>query len=62
MIDITPRGLELLSEVEDKRYLMLALYFSRLPETERMELLEMLRRIIRLFEREDLVDEEINLE
>ncbi len=57
-ISITPKGVEVLQAVEDKRYLLLALYFSRLPEDERTELLEMLRRVITLFEREDIVDED----
>jgi MarR family transcriptional regulator, organic hydroperoxide resistance regulator len=57
-ISITPKGLQVLQDVEDKRYLLLALYFSRIPEQERTELLEMLQRVIKLFEREDIIDEE----
>ncbi|MEW5784704.1 MAG: MarR family transcriptional regulator [Bacillota bacterium] len=57
-ISITPKGLKVLKDVEDKRYLLLALYFSHLPESERGQLLEMLRRVISLFEREDIPEEE----
>jgi MarR family transcriptional regulator, organic hydroperoxide resistance regulator len=58
-ISITPKGLRVLKDVEDKRYLLMAVYLSKLPEPERLELLEMLRRLIKLFEREDILEDEM---
>jgi len=58
-ISITPKGLKVLSDVEEKRNLLLALYLSHVPEKERQQLLELLRRAITLFEREDILEEDI---
>lgn len=57
-ISITPKGLQLLEEVEEKRHLLLALYFSRFPASEREKLLQMLKEIVELFERPDIVEKE----
>lgn len=58
-ISITVRGLKVLKDVEDKRYLLMAVYLSRLPDSEREEALQMLKRMIALFEREDILEDEI---
>lgn len=60
-ISITPKGLQVLKDVEDKRYLLLALYFSRFTESERKQLLEQLRGVIKLFERDDILEEDTKL-
>lgn len=57
-ISITAKGLQVLKDMEDRRYLLLALYFSRLPDEERKEILSWLRRIIDLFEQEEINDTE----
>jgi len=54
-ISITPKGLQLLEEVEEKRHLLLALYFSRFPASAREKLLQMPKEIVELFERPDIV-------
>ncbi len=58
-ISITPKGLQLLSEVEERRNLLMAVYFSRVPESEREQLISLLKEAITLFEREDILDEEV---
>ncbi len=58
-ISITPKGLQVLKDVEDKRYLLMAVYLSKLPESEREEILKMLQRMIKLFEQEDILEEEL---
>lgn len=58
-ISITPKGRQVLQEVEDRRYLLLAIYFSRIPETEREQILRLFNLIIELFEREDILNEDI---
>ncbi len=57
-ISITARGLEVLKDVENKRYLLMALYLSKLPQSERAEILSMLKRILNLFGREDILEDE----
>ena len=57
-ISITPRGLQVLREVEEKRFLLLALSLSRLPESERAKLLTLLHQVVALLEREDILAEE----
>jgi DNA-binding MarR family transcriptional regulator len=57
-ISITPKGQQVLKDVEDKRHLLLALYFSRFSEAERKQLLSLLQQVIRLFERDDILKEE----
>jgi len=57
-ITITPKGLEVLEDVEEKRNLLLALYLAKVPENEREQLLELLQRTVKLFENEDILDEE----
>lgn len=59
LITITPKGLEVLEDVEEKRNLLLALYLAKVPESEREQLLELLQRTVKLFESEDILDEEI---
>jgi len=58
MLSITPKGLQVLNDVENKRYLLIALYLSKLPASEQSEILAMLNRLISLFEREDILEEE----
>jgi len=58
-ISITPKGLKVLENVEERRNLLLALYLSRVPEGERQQLLELLREAVKLFEREDILEEDI---
>ncbi len=61
-ISITPKGLNVLENVEERRNLLLALYLSRVTESERQQLLDLLQRAVELFEREDILDEEDILE
>lgn len=58
-IYITPRGLQVLENVEERRNLLLAVYLSHVPEDERQQLLELLQKAVKLFEREDILDEDI---
>ncbi len=58
-ISITPKGLKVLENVEERRNLLLALYLTRVPQDEREQLLELLQRAIRLFEREDILEDDI---
>lgn len=58
-ISITPKGLQVLNDVEERRNLLLAVYLSRVPENERQQLLELLQRAIKLFEREDILEEDV---
>ncbi len=58
-ISITPKGRQVLDNVEERRNLLLALYISHVPEQEREQLLKLLRRAIKLLEREDILEEEI---
>jgi MarR family transcriptional regulator, organic hydroperoxide resistance regulator len=58
-ISITPKGMQVLEDVEERRNLLLAVYLSRVPEDERQQLLELLQRAIKLFEREDILDEDV---
>ncbi len=61
-ISITPRGLKVLENVEERRNLLLALYLARVPENEREQLLGLLKRAVDLLEREDILEEEEILE
>lgn len=58
-IYITPRGLQVLENVEERRNLLLAVYLSHVPEDERQQLLKLLQKAVKLFEREDILDEDI---
>lgn len=58
-ISITPKGLKVLENVEERRNLLLALYLTRVPQDEREQLLELLQRAIILFEREDILEDDI---
>ncbi|MFO7952243.1 MAG: MarR family transcriptional regulator [Bacillota bacterium] len=58
-ITITSRGEQVLKEVEEKRNLLLAVYLSNLPEQEREQLLELLRRTRSLFERDDILERDL---
>jgi MarR family transcriptional regulator, organic hydroperoxide resistance regulator len=58
-ISITPKGVKVLNEVEEQRNLLLALYLSKVPEDERKQLLILLKKAIKLFEREDILEEDI---
>lgn len=58
-ISITPKGLEVLGDVEERRNLLLALYLSHASQEEREQLLELLQQAVRLFEREDISEEEV---
>ena len=57
-ISITPKGCEVLREVEERRYFMLGIFFSRFPQQEREYLLKILTEVVHLFEREDILEEE----
>lgn len=58
-ITITPEGLRVLEDVEGKRKLMFAVYLSRFPEAERKQLLDLLRQLNKLFDREDVFEDEV---
>lgn len=58
-ISITPKGMQVLQDVEERRNLLLAVYLSRVPESERLQLLQLLQRALKLFEREDILDDDI---
>ncbi len=58
-ISITPEGLEVLNDVEERRNLLLAVYLSHVPEGKRQQLLELLREARDLFEREDILQGDI---
>ncbi len=57
-ISITPKGLKVLENVEERRNLLLALYLSRVPDNELQQLLSLLQQAVDLFECEDILDEE----
>ncbi len=61
-ISITPMGLKVLENVEERRNLLLALYLSRVTESERQQLLELLQQAVKLFEREDILEDDDILE
>ncbi len=54
-ITITPKGRQVLANVEDRRNLLLAVYLSHLPENKREQLLDLLRQAADLFESEDIL-------
>ncbi len=58
-ISITPRGLQVLNDVEERRNLLLAVYLSHVPENKRQRLLDLLRETRDLFEREDILQGDI---
>jgi len=58
LITITPKGLKLLSKVEEKRNLLLALYLAKVSAEERIQLLELLQKAVALFEQEEIPDED----
>lgn len=58
-ISITPRGLQVLKDVEERRNLLLALYLSHVPDHKRLQLLDLLREATDLLEREDILRGEI---
>lgn len=58
-ISITPKGLKVLGDVEERRNLLLALYLSHASREEREQLLELLQQAVRLFEREDIPEEDV---
>jgi len=58
-ISITPKGLQVLQEVEEKRNLLLAMYVSRIPEDEREQLLNLLNKTVKLFENEEILSSEL---
>ncbi len=54
-ISITPGGLQVLKDVEERRNLLFALYLSHVPEDKRLQLLDLLRQAQDIFEREDIL-------
>lgn len=58
-ISITPKGMQVLKDVEERRNLLLAVYLSRVPEEEREQLLELLKKAVNLFDQEDILEEDI---
>ena len=58
VITITPKGMKLLGEVEEKRNLLLALYLAKVSEEERTQLLKLLQKAVILFEQEEIPDED----
>jgi len=58
VITITPKGMKLLGEVEEKRNLLLALYLAKVSEEERTQLLELLQKAVNLFEQEEIPEED----
>lgn len=58
-ISITPKGLQVLKDVEEKRNLLLAVYLSRFPKDERDQLLDLLQRATKLIEREDILEDDL---
>ncbi len=58
-ISITPKGLQALNDVEERRNLLLAVYLSHVPEGKRQQLLELMREARDLFEREDILQGDI---
>ena len=57
-IKITEEGSRILNEAEEARYFLLGLYFARFPQKDREYLLYILHEVVRLFEREDILEEE----
>ncbi len=58
-ISITPKGLRVLNDVEERRNLLLAVYLSHVPEEKRQQLLALLREVSELFEREDILQGDV---
>ena len=58
LITITPKGIKLLGEVEEKRNLLLALYLAKVSEEERTQLLQLLQKAVVLFEQEEIPEED----
>ncbi len=57
-INITEKGRTVLEEVEERRYFLLGIFFSRLPQKEREYLLNIMHDVVSLFERDDILEEE----
>ncbi len=57
-ISITPKGSQILEEVEERRYFLLGIFFSKLPHEDRKLLLKVLQEVDVLFGREDILEEE----
>lgn len=60
-ITVTPKGLQVLNEVEEKRDLLLALYLSKMPAEEREQLLYLLNKAVKLFEDEEILKTELSV-
>ncbi len=58
-IKITPKGRTVLEEVEERRYFLLSIFFARYPQKDREYLLKAMHEVVSLFEREDILDEEV---
>lgn len=61
-INITPEGSRILREAEERRYFLLGLYFARFPQKDREYLLQILNEVVHLFEREDILEEDLDEE
>ncbi len=57
-ISITPKGNRILREVEERRYFLLGIFFSKFPQKERKLLLKVLQDVDLLFGREDILEGE----
>ena len=58
-IKITEKGRKILVEVEERRYFLLGIFFARFPQKEREYLLKVMNEVVSLFERDDILDEEV---
>ncbi len=58
-INITEKGCKILREAEERRYFLLGIFFSRFPQKDREYLLHILQEVVHLFEREDILEEDI---
>ncbi len=55
-INITEQGLQHLEEAESNRYFLLSLYFSQLDEDEREKFLEMMEKVVNIFETDNPIE------
>ena len=55
-ITITPKGMQVLKEVEEKRNLLLAMYLAKMPAGERQQLLYLLNKAVKLFETDEILN------
>lgn len=60
-ISITPKGSRILREVEQRRYFLLGIFFSKFSQKDRESILKVLQDVDLLFAREDILEEEENL-